>query len=415
VTATGHDLPRLRSEVVLGPALRSGPRTVHHVKDPRTGRFYRVGPREHFIMRLMDGEHTIQDIGQAYRGTYGRVLGQDSWQQMFTLLGRYQLLDGWADEAALERIRAEHAAKQAGPDRWYNRRWVLARPDRLCADLARRFAFAFHPLFVVSALLVAVAVQVVVWTHAGALASDATRHRSWLTTVPVTLVLAWLLVSLHELAHGVTCRRFGGQVTEIGVRWRLPTPAPYCRTDDIVLFHRRTARVGTAFAGTFVTLLALVPVAVWCWLSPGGGTSRSLSAGLLLFASGGALMSLLPFFGLDGYMMLTHALNLADLRRETQRYWRLRLTGKRQELAGYTARDTWAYQVYGVVSVVVPAGGYCGLLWLWYGRMSGWIGSPAAIAVLAAETAVLVVLIVGTIRARSARTPAAGAGEARDA
>jgi putative peptide zinc metalloprotease protein len=413
VTATGHDLPRLRSEVVLGPPLRSGPRTVHHVKDPRTGRFYRVGPREHFIMRLMDGEHTLQDIGHAYRGAYDRALGPENWQQMFTLLGRYQLLDGWVDEAALERIRSEHAAKQAGRGRWYDRRWVLARPDRLCAALARRLGFAFHPLFAVPALLAAVAVQVAVWTHAGTLAGDATHHRSWPVTVPVTLVLAWLLVTVHELAHGVTCRRFGGQVAEIGVRWRLPMPAPYCRTDDIVLFHRRGARVATAFAGPFVTLLVLVPVGAWWWL--GGGTGRSLAAGLLLFGSFGGLMSLLPFFGLDGYMMLTHALNLADLRRETQRYWRLRLTGGRDELAAYPARDAWAYRVYGVASAAVLAAGYGALVWLWYGRMRGWIGAPGAAGVLAAETAVLVALVVWTVRVRGARKAGAATREARDA
>lgn len=414
MTGTGYDLPRLRSEVVLGPPLRSGPRTVHHVKDPRTGRFYRVGPREHFIMRRMDGRHTVQDIGREYAGAYQRVLGQDSWRQMFTLLGRYQLLDGHADDAVLERIRRDHQAVQAGPRHWLDRRWVLASPDQLCAALARRLRFAFHPLFVLPALLLAVALQVAVWTHPGTLAHQATEHRSWPVAVPASLVLAWLVVTLHELAHGVTCRHFGGQVAEIGFRFRLPMPRPYCRTDDIVLFHRRTARVGTAFAGVLVSLLALVPVAVWWKLSGGPGMSRSLAAGLLLFGSGAALVSLLPFFGLDGCVMLSHALDQADLRRESTRYWRLVLTsrrpGNREKLDAYQRRDSRTYTVYGAATAVFLAALCAAAMSFWYDSLDRWMGAAAAVAVLVGEVAVLVALAGYAARARRTRTDRREAG-----
>ena len=59
--------------------------------------------------------------------------------------------------------------------------------------------------------------------------------------------------------------------------------APYCKTDDVVLFQRRHARVLTAFAGVFAGLLALLPVLAWWALSAGHPVSRGLAAGLLLF------------------------------------------------------------------------------------------------------------------------------------
>ena len=406
MTGTDYDLPRLRPDVVLGPALRSGPKTVHHVKDPRTGCYYRVGPREHFIMGLMDGRHTLQDIGRRYNDTYDRRLGPEHWQQVFTMLGRYQLLDGYTDPAALDRIRQTHEAKQSGRQSWRRRRWVMLHPDRICADLAGRLAFAFRAAFVVPAFLLLAAVQVFVWTHAGTLAHEATHQRTWAVTVPLSMALFWLITVLHEFAHGVTCRHFGGTVTEIGLSWRFPMMTPYCRTDDIVLFHRRRARVGTAFAGVFVTLLALVPVLGWWWLAGDGSPGRRLAAGLLLFGSGAAAMSLLPILRSDGYVMLTHALDIADLRRESYRFWRLRLRRRdpaaQARLAAYPRRDARVYALYGIGSLLVLALGYCGLMWLWFGSLRHWVGPGWAVTVLAAETAVLLAALSPALRGRSA-------------
>jgi putative peptide zinc metalloprotease protein len=408
---TSPDRPLLRPEVVLGPALRTGPKTVHHVKDAGTGCYYRVGPREHFIMSMMDGRHTLQDIGRSYQQTYDRVLGPDHWQQMFTLLGRYQLLDGYADPAVLDTLRTAQQARQAARQGLLRRRWVLLHPDRLCATLAARLAFAFRRGFVLPAMALAAALQVLVWTHAAALAHDATHQQSWLVAVPVLVVVGWLITMLHELAHGVTCRHFGGVVTEIGLSWRFPLLTPYCRTDDIVLFHRRTARVGTAFAGVFVGLLSLGPVALWWWLTRAGGAGHSIAAALLLFGSAGSLMSLLPFLRSDGYVMLTHALDLVDLRRESYRFWRLRLRrgdpAARERLRGYRSGDARAYALYGVATLLVAVPAYGALMWVWYGSLRGWIGPGWAVAVLAAETAVLAGLLASAARGRGAKRQAA--------
>ena len=410
---TSHDLPRLRPEVVLGPALRTGPKTVHHVKDASTGCFYRVGPREHFIMGLMDGRHSLQDIGRRYRETYDRTLGPDSWQQMFTLLGRYQLLDGYADSAALDTIRRAQQERQAARQGLLRRRWVLLQPDRLCAALAARLGLVFRAGFVVPALALIAVLQIVVWSHAPSLAHDAAHQRSWAVAVPVLLVLGWLITMLHELAHGVTCRHFGGTVTEIGLSWRFPLLTPYCRTDDIVLFHRRRARVGTAFAGVFVGLLSLAPVTVWWWLTRDGDPGHRIAAALLLFGSAGSLMSLLPFLRSDGYVMLTHALGLVDLRRESYRFWRLRLRRRdpaaRERLLAYPSGDARAYALYGIATLVVAVPAYCALMWVWFARLRHWTGPGWAVAVLAAETLVLAGLLLAAARGRGGDRQAADA------
>ncbi|MGW3493812.1 M50 family metallopeptidase [Streptomyces sp. NPDC001020] len=405
MTDTTYDRPRLRPEVVLGPAMRSGPRTVHHIKDARTGCYYRVGPREHFIMGLMDGGHTLEDIGRRYTDTYDRRLGPGHWQQMFTMLGRYQLIDGHADDAALERLKQAHEAKQSARQGWLRRRWVILRPDQLCAALATRLAFAFRAAFLIPAFVLLVAVQVFVWTHVATLTHEATHQGSSVITLPLSAVLLWGITVLHEFAHGVTCRHFGGVVAEIGLSWRFPMLVPYCRTDDIVLFHQRRARVGTAFAGVFVSLLALVPVAAWWWLAGEGALGRPLVAGLLLFGSGAAVINLLPILRSDGYVMLTHALNIADLRRESYRFWRLRLRWRDpaagERLSAYPPRDIRTYVLYGVGSLLLLLSAYCALMWVWFHSLQRWVGPTWAVAILAAETVVVAGVLALAARGRS--------------
>jgi putative peptide zinc metalloprotease protein len=406
VTSAGYELPRLRPEVVLGPPLRSGPTVVHHVKDPATGHYYRIGPREYFIMRRMDGTHTLDDISREYADTYDRRLGQDSWGQMFTLLGSRQLLDGLAENAALARLKAEYESKQPDRGMWFQKRWVLLRPDSLCTTLARRFRFALHPAFVVPVLLVAVALQVFVWSHVPMLLTDASHRTAWPITVPVSLTLVWAITAAHELAHGVTCKHFGGSVAEIGVRWRFPMIAAYCRTDDIVLFHRRSARVATAFAGVFVSMVALLPVVLLWWLTSGWPLGHSLAAGLLLFGSLGAMVNLMPFLQLDGYAMLGHTLDMADLKRECVKFWRLRLSRtpeRRERMQAYPARDVWIYTLYGVVSLLFLGSAYSLLMWLWYDSLQGSLGSLPTILVLVAETALVAGLMKYAARVRAAR------------
>ncbi|MFC0597288.1 M50 family metallopeptidase [Streptomyces palmae] len=402
--------PRLRSDVVLGPGLRSGPKVLHHIKDERTGCYYRIGAREHFIMGLMDGSRTLDDIGRAYEDTYQRRLGPANWQQIFTLLGRYQLLDGHTDPAVLDRLRAAHEEKQAAQQNWLHRRWVMMRPDGLCAVLAQRLSVLFHRAFVIPALLVLLALQIYVWSRFDVLIEDTGEQNHWAITVPLSLLLAWLITMGHELAHGVSCRYFGGRVTEIGVRWRFPFLAPYCRTDDIVLFQRRTARVATAFAGSFVSLLAMIPVAVWWRLTEDGHQQHALAAALLLFGSGGALVNMLPFFQLDGYVMLTHALGIADLRRDATTWWRLRLTSRKptaqEQLAAYPAREARIYAGYGAASALFLTTAYAALMWLWFRTLDHWMPAGWAVAILAAETAVLagVVALAAKARTRGERT-----------
>jgi soluble P-type ATPase len=122
----------------------------------------------------------------------------------------------------------------------------------------------FSPFFVQPAVVLAAGLLVFVFLRGGDMVHDFTTVGRW-GALPVSFPVTWLVVALHESAHGLVCKHFGGTVREIGVLWRFPILAPFCNTEDTRFFRRRRERVYTAFAGVFTSMLAMVPFAV-CWL-----------------------------------------------------------------------------------------------------------------------------------------------------
>ncbi len=410
MTAALSSRPRLRPDVVLGPEVGSGATRVHHVKDPRAGCYYRVGVREFFVMSRLDGRHTLAQIAEEYADRFDRRLGPDQWRQLFTLLGRRQLVDGMADEASLERTRAARAEREKGQRNPLRRRMPLAHPDRFCAAAAARLRPLFTLWFLVPALLAVTALEAFVATHAVALASDLRAGPGLLglsgpvTATVLAIVATWLYSWPHELAHGVTCRHFGGTVPEIGMMWRFPLIAPYCRTDDIVLFGRRSARIATAFAGMFTTLLLLFPVLGWWALTSRGGLGHAVASGILLIGSAATLANLLPFLQLDGYMMVNHALGTADLRADSYRWWRHLLGWHRPEhrsaARAYPRSARWIYTGYGIATGLFLVAGGALLVTIWYRTMASWWGAPVAVGLLLGEAAAVTALLVLAVRRR---------------
>ncbi|GAB3932257.1 hypothetical protein [Micromonospora vulcania] len=405
--------PRLRAGVVLGPGQWRGEKLVHHVKDSETGWFYRVGPREHFLLSRMDGTRTVDDIGTEYATTYQRRLGPENWQQLFGMLHRRQLLDGATDPEAIARLTAsaaEGAAKaRRGP---LSARLRLFDPDRLFTRLLPRLGPLFSWWFVVPALLAVLAVTGYVALHLSDLTDRVGGGHRPLAAIVAAVVITWVIVFLHECAHGLTCRHFGGRVTEIGVMWRFPLLAPYCKVDDIVLFTPRR-RVATAFAGVFVSMLALVPfAAIRVWAEP--GALRDLAGTMLLFGTATAALNLVPFLRLDGYHMLSHALNLADLRSDSYRFWGRLLRGGPRAVVAYRRRERLVYAGYGLASAVFAVTVLTLLVRLWYASLAGWVGAGWAVAVLVAEAVLLLALAGHLARRRRAADGGApgGGGEA---
>src|SRR5579885_2648623 len=352
--------PQIRAEIVFGPPMREGNTIVYHMKDTCTGWFYRIRTQEYFLISRMDGTKTLEEIGAEYERTFHRRLSTRSWAQLFSLLEKRSLLLDGADAEKLENLKAaaklQRNKKMRGTLLW---RFPLLSPDRFLTRLLPWVRFAFHPVFVYPSLLLIGLLEVFYLFHMQAARVDFLWGLNHYQSVPLVLLLYGLIalfLAVHELAHGLACKYFGGSIQEMGIGWRLIYPFAYCKIDDVVLFHNRWHRVYTAFAGVFVNLLMVIPFAVLWWLSPEHSFARTV--GVLGFFSLNLLVlsNLLPFAPLDGSLMLSYALNIIDLRKHGYTIWLqgvkrifLRKPGK---IIHYQGASKYIYLIYGLLSMI---------------------------------------------------------------
>lgn len=261
-------------------------------------------------------------------------------------------------------------------------RWSLGSPDRWLGRLAPRCAELFgRPVRWVAAVLLLWAGLLAV-LHAGPLAAFAA---SWLGT-PRLMLMAWLaypvIKALHELAHALALKHFGGSVPEAGISLMAFMPVPYVDASAATRLPARRQRFVVSAAGIGLELL-LAAAALVIGLHVEPGWLRDLSLTVFFI---GSLSTLLvnanPLLRFDGYHMLTDALELPNLASRSVRFWLIRL---RQQVLRVPVGDT-----------LQPADGEAPWLWLhapaalayrllisvalihWLGRLSSLLGAAIA-------------------------------------
>ncbi|QBD82993.1 M50 family peptidase [Ktedonosporobacter rubrisoli] len=276
-------LPHLRDDIILGPPLRAGSTTVYYLKDKFTNCFYRIGTKEHFLLERMDGSRSLRALSDAYAAEFGRALNGRSWAGLLTLLEKRQLLENTANVTRLEELKREVDRRKRRENRGFlRRRFPLMQPDSFLEKLLPYFQFMFQRAFVLPALLCIVSLEVFVGFHISALVADAWAARSSSWNYLLFVLCVWSFTIIHELAHGLACKNFGGSVSEIGLIWRYFVIFPYCKLDDVLLFHKRWHRVYASFAGIFVNFLSVIPFALFWILAPVPSLLHAISALMLL-------------------------------------------------------------------------------------------------------------------------------------
>ena len=218
------------SELVV--ALRGDLRVIPHggaqphyiLEDSLRGRYFRVGPCEYVLLSQLDGRTTL---AEAVARTAGR-LGRDALSTDDAVaIGRWLIENQLASTpASTSAARLESAAIKEAVRDWRARlnplfaRVPLVHPDRAIAWLAPRVGFIFSWPCFLAWLVICSAGLFTALRETGALVAEA-RHivqpQSWLT-----LGVVWFALKLiHELAHAVACKKYGGTVPCAGVQFIL--------------------------------------------------------------------------------------------------------------------------------------------------------------------------------------------------
>lgn len=134
------------------------------------------------------------------------------------------------------------------------------------------------------------------------------------------LPLLWMLLIglklLHELGHAYACKRFGGQVTEMGAYFILFTPCAYVDASAAWGFPNRLHRLVVSLAGMYFESIAAI-VALIVWSLSGPGLLHSAAQYTVVLSTVVTIgFNINPLMRYDGYYILSDLLGRPNLRQE---------------------------------------------------------------------------------------------------
>ena len=332
--------PRKQVRLRLRPDLRvegrqSAGRTWYLVKDPVTRQYYRFQDREYFLLRLLDGRHTLEEARRAFEEQFPpHPLTADQVEGFARLLITTGLAQG--DSPATGRLLfRQHCRQQRRP--WtslltslFYLKVPLVNPDRLLGRFLRSCPWLTTPWSLLAGAGLMAAALVLVAAHWDTFQARLPSFHEWLNGR--TVIALWLALGLvkvlHEFGHGLSCKALGGEVHEMGLLFLFFSPCLYCDVTDAWLLPGKWQRILISFAGIYVELLAAALATFAWWHTAGSAFLHHLCLCLMVVCSvHTVLLNANPLLRFDGYYMLADWLEVPNLRERADRALRTLLLG----------------------------------------------------------------------------------------
>ncbi len=326
MTATTSELPRSRSDLVI----RCTGEGEYVVKCPANGTYFRLGEVEHFLLSQLDGSHTSDAVCAAFEQRFQEPLSLGDIHEFVTAVEPMGLLhragspnDGKDHQASARPQNdddddAETGHNGGGSILFYRR--SLFNPDRMLNALEPQLWFVWTKGFVILSALAMLAALFIVWGCRHELITTFPDAFRWETVALVWLTLI-IATTLHEFAHGLTCKHYGGEVREIGVLFAFFTPCFYCNVTDAWLIPKKSHRLWVTLAGGYCDL-CLWAMAAFVWrLTVQDSLVNYVALVILTICGGRMFINLNPLLRMDGYYLLSDWLEIPNLRKRATDYW----------------------------------------------------------------------------------------------
>jgi putative peptide zinc metalloprotease protein len=379
--------PRLRATVQTRRQHFRG-QVWHIVQDPANNSYFRLHPAAYRFIAMLDGRRSVAD---AWRSCTA-ALGDESLTQTEVVAVLGQLYSANLIQADLppdaEGLFRRHQKRRGREIRAWLTNILFLRvpvfdPDRLLGALAAAVGWVFSP---VGLLLWLALLGVGVYFAAGAWDELAGRTRQLLQSerilgfLPALYGAMVLTKVVHELGHGLACKRFGrlsrggGEVHVMGIMLLIFTPMPYVDASSAWALRSKLHRCMVGAAGMMAELaLAALAAVAWVWTA---GAADPWQQGLhaacfyMMLISGVStiVFNANPLLRFDGYYILSDLLeipNLAERSRQDVKYLVKRYgygvrgaidvaqgPGERAWLLGYGLAST-AFKLYVSVRILL--------------------------------------------------------------
>ncbi len=316
--------PRLRSHVKIHRHHYRG-ELWYVLEDRVSRRMHRFNTVAHYLIGLMDGRRTVQEIWDSAAERFDD--DAPTQDETIRLLGQLHSAEVLQSEVTPDVAELLRRARKGKPKTWVQNlrsplsmRFPLFDPDRFLA----RWLSRYRPLFGRVGLAVWCVVVGTALFVGAAHWDELSKDFSDRVLAPQNLLLMWLVFPVlklcHELGHACATKAWGGEVHEMGIMLLVLMPIPYVDASAATAFTQMRRRLLVGAAGMVVELF-IASLALFLWLEVQPGLFRAVLYNIMLIAGiSTVVFNANPLLRYDGYYMLADLIQIQNLRNRGQQY-----------------------------------------------------------------------------------------------
>ena len=331
------------------------------LRDLRSDTFRTIDSDDAALIQMLDGRLTIAELLSQATTAVGPT-GPSRLARLIAGLGERGMLDGIAPTPVAEPEPGLLARAFKPREKTFG--WIPEYFQRAYRHWGRIF---FSPLTVSFLALLSVAGLAVFAYLVGARywTPLVVAHRLWVGGL-VFIVGRFLIVMLHELAHGLALAHYKRKTTRAGIRVLFIFPYAFVDTSE-AYFESRMHRIVISLAGPATDFSLAALFGILCAVSPKGNV-RDVFFQLAFAGYVGAFFNANPFLDRDGYQILSEWLREPKLKERARAQLKARMSGVMTEEEGSPVLARYA--VAGLVWSVIGVGFVLVLSLRYYDRLS---------------------------------------------
>ena len=319
----------------LKPALKPGLDIALHrylckpwfvIRDPVAATHHRFTAETYAIVGAMTGDATLEEIWQAACDRLGpRAPSQDDVVRLLIQLYQSDLLS--VDLIPL----TEELVLRMGKQRTQKRLKFLKNPmsiplplfdpDRLLEALAPLVRGAAGWVWMVAFLALTLSALIVLPASWDDLTAQGVREILALQNLALMAPVYIVVKAMHELAHGLALKRYGGECHEVGLMFLVFFPVPYVDASASAAFPSKRARALVGAAGIMAEV-AMASAALFLWRAAEPGLLRDAAWNVMLISGFSTLaVNGNPLLKFDGYYVFSDLIEIPNLGQRANAWW----------------------------------------------------------------------------------------------
>jgi len=323
--------PKMHPRLIAAEHMEAGVPVISVVISGRA-EVYRLNRAQWGLIQMFDGTRTTyEQIATDFAAKYNMPTTAEEVRDVAETLAAGDFWDKSAVEhnvTLYRKLKDERGKKAKKKSRYGD----LSRiqfpgwdPDRFFEIVYPYIKFMYTRWFTALTLL-GFAVMFYIWIdHWGEYSRDTIKFFNFtdkgFRDIVEFYVLGCCVLFIHESAHGLTCKRLGGHVHDMGFHLIYLTPAFYVDATEAYVYGGRWDRIQVVVAGAWSELI-ICAIAAPIWVStPPGSWGHELCYKLMLVTGVAVLfINWNPLIKLDGYFILSELLEVHDLKENSTAY-----------------------------------------------------------------------------------------------